>query len=189
MRGRGSLEPKPGARTRQTQRLQELYQILIQPIADLLPKYATDRVIFIPQKSLFLVPFPALQDANGKYLIEGHTILSAPAIQVLDLTHQQRQRVSGKGALVVGNPTMATQVKQEYGLEQLDGAQREAIEIAALLKTQAITGDQPTKDVILQQLPKARIIHLATHGLLDDVKKLGIPGVVVLAPVGMMTDC
>jgi hypothetical protein len=35
-----------------------------------------DRVIFIPHQELFLVPFAALQDESGKYLIEKHTILT-----------------------------------------------------------------------------------------------------------------
>jgi CHAT domain-containing protein/Tfp pilus assembly protein PilF len=190
IRSRGSLIPVANTRANQTQRsqqrqrLQQLYQLLIQPIAEFLPKNATDRVILIPQKSLFLVPFSALQDSDGKYLIEQHTILTAPAIQVLALTHQQRQRISGRGALVVGNPTIARQHQQEYRLVQLPGAQREAIEIATLLKTTAIIGDRPTKSAILQQISNARIIHLATHGLLDDVKKLGIPGAIILAPSG-----
>jgi CHAT domain-containing protein len=179
---RGTLVVAPGTRAIQAQRLQELYQILIQPIADFLPKDATERVVFIPHRSLFLVPFAALQDTNNKRLIEKHTILTAPAIQVLDLTRQQRKQVSGTGALVVGNPTIAAQVKQEYSLEQLRGAEQEAIAIAQILNTKAIIGDQPTKAVITQQMPNARIIHLATHGLLDDVKKLPIPGAIVLAP-------
>jgi tetratricopeptide (TPR) repeat protein len=95
----------------QTNRLQQLHQILIQPIADLLPTNPEARVIFMPQSSLFLVPFPALQDEQRKYLIEKHTILTAPSIQVLKLTRKQRQRVGvtpmqGKDALVVGNPIM-----------------------------------------------------------------------------------
>jgi CHAT domain-containing protein len=95
----------------QINRLQQLHQILIQPIADLLPTNPEARVIFIPQSSLFLVPFPALQDEQRKYLIEKHTILTAPSIQVLKLTRKQRQRVGvtpmqGKDALVVGNPIM-----------------------------------------------------------------------------------
>jgi CHAT domain-containing protein/uncharacterized protein HemY len=184
VRGRGSLGRVLNTQASQPQPLQQLHQVLIQPIADLLPQAPSAHVIFLPHKSLFLVPFPALQGTTGKYLIEEHTILTAPAIQVLDLTHQQRQRVSGKGALVVGNPTIAPQVSQEYGLIPLSGAEREAIKITELLNTKALIRDQPTKAVVLQQMPGARIIHLATHGLLDDVKKLGIPGAVVLAPDG-----
>ncbi len=166
--------------------LHQLYQSLIQPIADLLPKKQSERVIFIPQTELFLVPFPALRDEHGKYLIEKHTILTAPEIQVLDLTHKQRQQVAGKNkdALVIGNPTMpkiasypGEPLKQ---LPTLPGAEIEAKEVAAILKTDAIIGNQATKAAILSMLPKARIIHFATHGILDDLRGLG--SAIALAP-------
>lgn len=31
-------------------------------------------------------------------------------------------------------------------------------------------------------MEKAQLIHLATHGLLDDIKQLGLPGAIALAP-------
>nr|WP_206602922.1 tetratricopeptide repeat protein [Leptolyngbya ohadii] len=46
-----------------TDRLRQLHQLLIEPIADLLPTNPDDRIVFVPQGSLFLVPFAALQDA------------------------------------------------------------------------------------------------------------------------------
>ncbi len=176
--------PKKSQESLTQKTLQKLQEILIQPIADLLPANPEARVIFVPHKSLFLIPFVALQDTKGKYLIEKQTILTAPSIQVLDLTRRQRQQVSGKGALVVGNPKIEPQVSREHDIFQLSGAEQEAIQIAEILKTKALIGNQPTKALILQQMPNARIIHLATHGLLDDVKKLGIPGAIVLAPEG-----
>ena len=170
-------------------RLQQLYQLLIEPIADLLPTDPEAHVIFIPQKELFLVPFPALQDANGKYLIEKHTILTAPAIQVLDLTRKQqrtRQMLNGEtgNSLVVGNPTMP-KVSLVPGdtpqqLTPLPHAEKEAQEIARLLQTNAITGNKATKAAIVQQMPNARLIHLATHGLLDD--QYGMGSAIALAP-------
>jgi CHAT domain-containing protein len=171
---------------RQGKPLQQLHQLLIQPIDDLLPTEPKAHIIFIPQESLFLVPFPALQDASGNYLIERHTILTAPAIQVLDLTYQQRQRVSGKDVLVVGNPTMP-KISLEIGeppqqLPSLPGAEKEAIAIAAAFNTNAIVGKDATKVAIEQMMPKARIIHLATHGLLDDIRGLG--SAIALAPSG-----
>ena len=185
-RGRSSSEIGRSDETIETKRLKQLYQILIQPIAELLPNDPNARVIFIPQKSLFVVPFPALIDADGKYLIEKHTILTAPAIQVLQLTNQQRKQVLGDKVLVVGNPTMPS-IPLEIGekpeqLPPLPGAQKEALAIAKLLKTTAITGNQATKSSIVQQMLKSRIIHLATHGLLDDFKGLGVPGAIALAP-------
>jgi CHAT domain-containing protein/Flp pilus assembly protein TadD len=162
--------------------LQHLYEILIEPIAELLPKDADERVIFIPQNSLFLVPFPALQDAAGKYLIEQHTILTAPSIQVLELTHQHQQRVQEvelQDVLVVGNPTMPP--FKSHQLIPLPGAEKEAKDIAPLLKTEALIGDEATKVTIVERMPTARIIHLATHGLLDDAEEK-VPGAIALAP-------
>ncbi|MEB3829890.1 tetratricopeptide repeat protein, partial [Phormidium sp. CCY1219] len=49
-------------RQRENRELHQLHQLLIAPIADLLPTNPTDKVIFVPHDSLFLVPFPALQD-------------------------------------------------------------------------------------------------------------------------------
>ncbi|MFB2982456.1 CHAT domain-containing protein [Microseira sp. BLCC-F43] len=170
-------------------RLQQLYQLLIEPIADLLPTDPEAHVIFIPQNELFLVPFPALQDANGKYLIEKHTILTAPAIQVLDLTRKQqrtRQMLNGDtgNSLVVGNPTMP-RVSLVPGdtpqqLTPLPHAEKEAQEIARLLQTTAITGNKANKAAIVQQMTNARLIHLATHGLLDD--QYGMGSAIALAP-------
>ncbi|MFS8117275.1 MAG: CHAT domain-containing protein, partial [Microcoleus sp.] len=185
-RGRGSMEVGQSDETLETKRLKRLYQILIEPIADLLPNDPKHRVIFIPQKSLFVVPFPALIDAAGKYLIEKHTILTAPAIQVLQLTNQQRKQVVGDKVLVVGNPTMPS-IPVEIGekpqqLPPLPGAQKEALAIAKLLQTRAIIGNEATKSSIVQQMLKSRIIHLATHGLLDDFNGSGVPGAIALAP-------
>jgi CHAT domain-containing protein len=172
----------------QTDRLKQLHKLLIEPIAQYLPTDPNQRVIFIPQNELFLIPFAALQDVSGKYLIEKHTILTAPSIQVLQLTRQKRQGVSGDGVLVVGNPTMPS-VTTDLGkppqvLFSLPGAEKEATAIAQLLNTKALTGNQATKAAVLPKLSNARIIHLATHGLLDDFKGLGVPGAIALAPDG-----
>ncbi|MEG4399782.1 CHAT domain-containing tetratricopeptide repeat protein [Microcoleus sp. N9_A4] len=168
-------------------KLQQSYQLLIQPIADLLPTDPNAPVIFIPHKSLFLVPFVALQDPTGQYLIEKHTILTAPAIQILQFTHQSRQKVrqlSLQNNLVVGNPIMPKIGTPPRQLAPLPGSEREAITIAQLLNTKPITGSQATKASIVQQMLKARIIHLATHGLLNEVKRRDLPGAIALAPSG-----
>ncbi|NET54652.1 MAG: CHAT domain-containing protein [Symploca sp. SIO2E6] len=112
-------------------------------------------------------------------------MLTAPAIQLLALTHQQREQLGendwssfrAKDALVVGNPTMPW-VAPALGeslqqLPSLPGAQREAVAIASLLNTQAIIGKQATKARIEELMPQARIILLATHGLLDTMRGLG----------------
>ncbi|MBD2594734.1 CHAT domain-containing protein [Nostoc spongiaeforme FACHB-130] len=190
VRGRGGIQVTANPNTSKAKNsFRQLHDLLIKPIADLLPNKESEKVIFIPQESLFLVPFPALQNERGKYLIEKHTILTAPSIQVLDLTRKQKlgHQNSRQGeVLIVGNPTMP-KVALEPGkplaqLPALPGAEKEAKEIAPLFKTKAITGSQATKAAILQQISKARIVHLATHGLLDDNQGLG--SAIALAPSG-----
>jgi len=175
--------------------LQRLYQLLIEPIADFLPTDPQARAIFIPQDSLFLIPFPALQDETGQYLIEKHAILTAPSIQILALNrqrHENRARETRswreREILIVGNPTMPSFPRRlgepPKPLEPLPDSEREAREIATLLKTQASIGPAATERAIAQRLPQAKIVHLATHGLLDELKHLGLgfPGAIALAP-------
>ena len=158
--------------------LAQLHELLIAPIQDLLPNTAEEEIVFVPHRSLYLVPFAALQDQTGRYLIEDHTIRTAPSIQVLDLTRQQRQQVSGEGITIVGNPTMPA------GLDQLPGTTKEAQAIANLFDTEFITGDDATPTLVTQTIENSRFVHLATHGLLsgysDEPEK--IPGAIALAP-------
>lgn len=167
-----------------------LYPILIEPIAQYLPTSPDDLVIFLPQSELFQISFPALQDANQNYLIEKHSILTAPSIQVLEFTYQQRQRLrndNSEQALVVGNPVMPTEIITAtknilLDLVALPGAETEAEAIAQILQTTQIIGQVATESSIKQQMPNARLIHLATHGLLDDFSNSGIPGAIALTP-------
>ena len=168
-------------------KLQQLYQLLIEPIADLLPTDPKAPVIFIPHQSLFLAPFATLQNAQGQYLIEKHTIIIAPAIQILQLTRQARQKVrqtSSQNILVVGNPTMPQIGNPPHQLPSLPGSEQEAKIVAKLLNTQAIIGSQATKVSIVKQMLNARIIHLATHGFYNEVKSRDMPGSIALAPSG-----
>ena len=174
--------------------LQQLYQYLIEPIASLFPSDPNASVIFIPQGNLFLVPFPALQDTNGKFLIEQYTILTAPSIQVLELTHKQRQRIGtidelpllSKNVLVVGNPIMPIDPYSQppKQLNPLPYAEEEAKQIASFFNTKALLAKNATKVDIVQQMPKVGLIHLATHGLLNNIGESGIPGAIALAPSG-----
>ena len=165
--------------------LNKLYQLLIEPIADLLPKNPQDRVIFIPHQDLLLVPFPALVDQQGNYLIQKHTILTAPSIQLLQLTKKQ-PRNGEKTALVVGNPNMPKVAllpgEEPKFLQPLPASEKEAIAIAKLLKTEPLLGEKATESKVIQLIENARYIHLATHGILSDLTESGIPGAIALSP-------
>lgn len=180
--------------------LQQLHQLLIDPIAELLPQEPNAPVIIVPQGELFLLPFAALQDTAGLFLIQRHMLLTAPSIQTLALTQRAQARlpqtpVQGRDWLVVGNPTMpAVQLnpnRPAQVLAPLPGAEREAIAVAQTLQTQALIGDQALETVVRDRLPQARGIHLATHGLLSygaAQRERRLPGALVLAPGAPMAE-
>jgi len=159
---------KPGEKAALNASLRRLHQLLIEPIRDCLPSEPGAMVTFIPQDYLFFVPFAALQDAAGEFLIAQYALATAPSIQVLDLTrrHQNSLPVETRGALVVGNPTMP--FINGKRLPPLPGAEQEAKTVAAQIRAPVMLGAQATKMEVLAQMTAVRTIHLATHGFLDD---------------------
>jgi tetratricopeptide (TPR) repeat protein len=163
----------PTTFTAETRSLQQLHQILIEPIADLLPSNPQSPVIFIPDGVLYEVPFAALQDPQGRYLIEKHTISLAPSLSVLVQTGQlQQRRLSPVNqSLVVGNPTLS----KEH--ESLPYSQLEAQQVAKQLQSPVLLGSAATKAQVTRQLSTAPIIHLATHGGYNSQEGLNSSGI------------
>jgi CHAT domain-containing protein len=192
-----SLTPEALERQRQRQAdaLQTLHQLLIEPITAALPSDPTERVIVIPHQSLYLVPFPALMDASGTYLIEQHTLVTAPSIQLLDLAQSQGSLhaadLQPNDLLLVGNPIMPSiwnpNSGQSQQLSSLPGTETEAFAIQNLFGTEPLLWEAATETTIRSQMPSAQVIHFATHGLLDygnpeETGVLDFPGAVALAP-------
>lgn len=157
---------------RAAEQLQSLHEVLITPIADLLPQDPAARVTFIPDDDLFFVPFPALQDQNGIELIEKHTILTAPSIQMLGESRRKKSKLQPSDRVfVLGNPTMPEipdgETTNRDQLAPLPGAEEEAKKIATLFNTEPLIGDVATESNAIAQMQDARILHFATHGLLE----------------------
>ncbi|WP_204154606.1 tetratricopeptide repeat protein [Leptolyngbya sp. CCY15150] len=175
---------------RQRQILQELHTLLIDPIADLLPADPDAPVIIIPHQELFLVPFAALVDANGDYLIQHHTLLTAPSIQVLQLLGEQQATTATGDPLIIGNPIMPSiwnpATGEDENLSSLPGAEAEAIAIAEVFNTEPLLWEQASETTVTRRMATAPLLHFATHGLLDygDPTATGVrdfPGAIALA--------
>lgn len=195
-RSRGGFELSDEPEIDQQAYLQALHELLIQPIAGFLPDDPLQQVVIIPQRELFSVPFAALRDATGQYLIEKHTLSFAPAAQMLQLAQEQKspdfeQQKLAQKALIVGNPEMPmvrlAADKEAEPLMALPGAEQEALEIATLLGSSPLIGAQGKESTIKQLMTDASLIHLATHGLLEygrpeDSGVRDIPGAIALTP-------
>ena len=152
--------------------LKRFYQLLIEPIIDLLPAQEGTRLIIVPERALFLIPFAALENTSGEPLIARHALSVAPSLQTLALTALRKQPAGDAAtSVVVGNPLMPAYTPQPGGrpmeIPPLPGAEEEARAIGAILKTHALTGAAATKSAVMKQIAGARYVHLATHGFLD----------------------
>jgi CHAT domain-containing protein/tetratricopeptide (TPR) repeat protein len=162
--------------------LRQFHRLLIEPVEDLLPAQEGARLLFIPQGALFVVPFPALQNQDGTPLVARYAISVAPSVQTLALTSMRRKTPGTPGtAVIVGNPVMPSYSpapgRPPLDIGPLPGAEEEAKAIAVLLNTSPLTGAAATKEAVMGQAGSARFVHLATHGILDDVTGEGQRGV------------
>ena len=167
-----------------------LYAILVKPI----PEAATvPRLIIAPDAILNLLPFEALRDAQGEYLLKSRVISYVPSGTILNtLRHAEKQKSAPKPLLAVGDveyenqggagrriPTPASiRGRIERGIADLSGiglhdlpeTRAEVEEIGKIVGSDAVMllGKDATETGFKKQpLDQFRILHLAVHGFAD----------------------
>ncbi len=135
-------------RTAQTV-LQQLYDVLLGPVAEQLTGDAELRIV--PHRLLHQVPFGALYDGE-RYLIERRpvTVLPSP---------------SARGSARPDPPDLGTALVVAYADEAAPAVQPEADMVADLLPTaDRLTGEAATGDAFVAAAPRHGLVHLACHG-------------------------
>jgi CHAT domain-containing protein len=167
-----------------------LYSILVKPV----PEAATvPRLIVAPDAILNLLPFEALRDAQGEYLLKSRVISYVPSGTILNaLRHAEKQKSAPKPLLAVGDveyenqggagrriPTPASiRGRIERGIADLSGiglhdlpeTRAEVEEIGKIVGSDAVMllGKDATETGFKKQpLDQFRILHLAVHGFAD----------------------
>ena len=138
-------------------------------IAPALLSDGTKRVVIVPDKSLATLPFSALLDDAGSFLIERYTVEIAPSAAFYLHARDRWRLLAGDQptALVLGDPRVDE--KLFPGLTPLPGAADEARRVARLYPGSLLmTQGQATREALVQGLGKHSIVHLATHALVDD---------------------
>lgn len=165
------------------QALKEMYNLLIKPVEQYLPKDENAIVTIVPHGPMFSVPFVALLGPDNKYLVEKHTLAYVPAIGVMRAT----QKLAGESTvqkdklLAFGNPI----TKAIEFLGTLPYAEQEVKDIAALFgpgDSMIKIGQEANKKAFQDLAPQYSNIHLATHGLIDEERPM--QSSLVLAPSG-----
>ena len=131
--------------------LSELYEAVFAPLEGLI---GGDRLIVIPHGALHYVPFHALCDRRGYYLIDRFEISYAPSATVLKLCRDKPAAGRGRGLVAFGFADHAT--------PNIEG------EIAALRAAfpdaRVVTGTEASRENLMRLAPQARFLHLASHG-------------------------
>jgi CHAT domain-containing protein len=158
-----------------------LYDALLQPISEARQK---ENLVVVPDGSLHLVPFDALVDSGGKYVVQSHSITYAPSATGFFLltTQERRSRTFSHTLLAVGGvPYGGGELKQValtrgYDPSNLNDLPASGDEVQAA--ESAVHG--PSNTILLgadatesafkrADLAGYRYIHLAVHGFASNV--------------------
>ncbi|HKP11006.1 MAG TPA: CHAT domain-containing protein, partial [Blastocatellia bacterium] len=162
-----------------------LYQLLVAPVES---KLATRRLCIAPDKALHRLPFAALQDGKGDYLIRSHVLTGVPSASTL-VYCLDRARAKGAVAeeslLAVGNPLIN---RDDFpDLKPLPEAEREVTQSAGLYARKVtLIGPDATKARLLSELAKCDVAHFSTHCLVEETTPW--LAALVLTPAGADKD-
>jgi CHAT domain-containing protein len=135
----------------------DLYDLLIAPIEPSLRE--TRRICIIPDDELWRVSYHALLDGQQHYLLERASIFYAPSVAVL------REMTRGKppkfdSLFAAGNSAASGSDRETAALAKIYAGRPSRIVMDA------------TEREITQAMTHYHVLHLATHGVLDDTSPL-----------------
>jgi CHAT domain-containing protein len=142
---------------------QRLHQHLIAPLA--LPP--DTRVLgIVPDGPLHGLPFVALRDAAGAFLIERYDVVQAPSLAVLLRAAAARPHDARATALLIGNPTIDASAFPALALPTLPDAEAEVGRLAEVYPNATVlVGEAATGMAFLEHVGRHRIIHFAGHAV------------------------
>ncbi|MBS1856707.1 MAG: CHAT domain-containing protein [Acidobacteria bacterium] len=128
-----------------------LHQGLLEPVESLIA--GAGHVIVAPHDFLHYLPFSAMIDSRGAYLADRFSISHTPSASVFHLCSTKPGNARG-GSLILGIPDPAAPRIDE-----------EVRAVSAVLPgAEVFLGEAATHEVLQQRGPRARFVHIATHG-------------------------
>lgn len=151
-----------------------LDEAVMQPVRALLGD--ATQLLVSPDGELNLVPFAALVDEHGQYLIQRYSFTYLTSGR--DLLRMQVARESKSGPLVVANPSFgeqattvaratnstATRSLTDTYFAPLAATENEARSIQTLFPDATVLTGLKATETAVKQVVAPRILHLATHG-------------------------
>lgn len=155
----------------------ELDRLLMEPVRKLCG--STTRLLLSPDGPLTLVPFAALVDERGRYLVETHTISYLTSGRDL-LRGPLRDGAPGRPT-ILANPNFgdASDLATATGTRDivqagslvfspLPGTMEEARQLATILPGALVLSDANATEAAVKQVHGPQVLHVATHGFFLD---------------------
>jgi CHAT domain-containing protein len=140
--------------------LQQLRRELITPLEESGLLTAVTRLVIVPHAELHYLPFAALLDSTGQFLIQRYELARTPSASVW-LMLGERARQHGAQVLALAPRPGA-----------LPASSREVELIGRLTDTRVLTGPAASEAAFRREAGGRRVLHLATYGSLNKTNPL-----------------
>jgi CHAT domain-containing protein len=162
-----------------------LYDLLLKPARAQLQMKTT--LVIVPDGALWELPFQALMPARNRYLIEDHAIYYAPSLTVLrEMMKARRNRNQNappaETLLAFGNPAiggktgeLVKSVFMDEKLLPLPEAERQVKilgQLYGVAHSRVYVGADAREERAKAEAGNCRILHLATHAILNDASPM-----------------
>jgi CHAT domain-containing protein len=159
-----------------------MYDLLIAPIENELASAET--LLFVPDGVLWRVPFAALADPRGQFLVERWASAYAPSMTAYSMIAESKKDTQPRtpSLFAVGNPKLDLASKnavasfyRDADLNPLPDADREVEDLRMLYDRRhsvVLKGDEATEARTKAAVGDATVVHFATHALFDDANPM-----------------
>jgi CHAT domain-containing protein/Tfp pilus assembly protein PilF len=153
----------------------ELYALLIGPAEQQLRNIST--ICIVPDSFLWNVPFQALMTPDEHFLIENHAVYYAPSLSVLREMNRRKgaSEKTASSLIAFGNPVIGKDEQGNTDVCPLPEAEQEVSSIARSFDSKTgkvLIGRDAAEKTFKSLAPAYSIIHLATHGIIDNRQPL-----------------
>jgi len=162
----------------------KLYDLLLKPAQSLLSGKSS--LVIVPDDRLWELPFQALLDEGGRYVIEKSAVSYAPSLTVLRemraRSDKRRAEAAPSTLLALGNPLIGQETVERarlslrdeklYPLPEAEAEVRALGRLYGARRSKVYIGAEAREDRLKAEAGQSRIIHFATHGVLNNASPL-----------------